>query len=123
MTFPSRDLRLPHRFEQRGEELPLADFAARYTYEAVEAVAQKLKSALTDNKGNGLVISGGVAANSHLRHRLTELTKTLGAEIFIPDRELCADNAAMIGAAGYFEYERGNFADSSLNASAFDTVI
>jgi len=101
----------------------LAEFAARYTFEAVEAVASKLDMALTQNEGCSLVVCGGVAANSHLRSRLTELCRAHGVKIYIPSPSLCGDNAAMIGAAGYFEYERGNTADSSLNASAFDTVV
>lgn len=116
-------INLIHRFEQRGEELPRAEFAARYTFEAVDAVASKLDLALSQNEGSSLVVCGGVAANSHLRARLTEVAKSHGVEIFIPSPSLCGDNAAMIGVAGYFEYERGNTADSSLNASAFDTVV
>ena len=116
-------INLIHRYEQRGEELPLAEFAARYTFEAVEAVASKLDMALSQNAGAPLVVCGGVAANSHLRSRLKTLCETHGVKIYIPSPSLCGDNAAMIGVAGYFEYERGNTADSSLNASAFDTVV
>ena len=110
-----------HRYEQRGEEISRALFAARYTYEAVEAVAKKISEAILRNPGCSLVISGGVAANSHLRYRLGEVAKKHGVKIFIPPLSLCGDNAAMIAAAGYYEYERGNLADSSLNASALDS--
>ena len=116
-------INLIHRYEQKGIELPRAEFAARYTFEAVEAVASKLDMALTQNGDCPLVLCGGVAANSHLRSRLTALAKAHGTKIYIPSPSLCGDNAAMIGAAGYFEYERGNTADSSLNASALDTVV
>ncbi len=117
-------INLIHRYEQRGEELPRAAFAARYTYEAVEAVYTKLKDALMreENLDCQLLISGGVAANSHLRQRLTELARELSREIIIAPRALCGDNAAMIAVAGYFEYERGNIQDSSLNASALDSI-
>ncbi len=115
-------INLLHRHEQKGEEINKALFAARYTYEAVEAVAKKISAALKKYNGYNLVLSGGVAANSHLRHRLTEIAKENGAKIFIPPLNLCGDNAAMIGAAGYYEYERGNLADLSLNASALDSI-
>ena len=111
-----------HRYEQRGETIDRALFAARYTYEAVEAVAKKITMALEKNPGCDLVISGGVAANSHLRRRLAEVSEKLGAKIFIPPLSLCGDNAAMIAAAGYYEYERGNLQDASLNASALDSI-
>ena len=115
-------INLLHRYEQRGLEVPRARFAARYTYEAVEAVAKKLGAALERYEGYNLIVSGGVAANSHLRQRLGELTRRLGRELYIPPLSLCGDNAAMIGAAGYFEYQNGNLADSSLNASAMDEL-
>ena len=111
-----------HRYDQRGEEIDKALFAARYTFEVVEAVAKKISEALKENQGCDLVICGGVAANSHIRRRLSEIAKENGAEIFIPPVSLCGDNAAMIAAAGYYEYENGNLADSSLNASALDFI-
>ena len=116
-------INLLHRYEQCGREIDPALFAARYTFEAVEAVAQKISQALERNAGCDLVISGGVAANSHLRARLKEIAEERGARIFIPPLSLCGDNGAMIAAAGYYEYERGNLADSSLNASACDSVV
>lgn len=112
-----------HRYEQRGEEINKALFAARYTFEVAEAVASKIEEALLRNPGCDLVLSGGVAANSHLRRRLSALAEKVGIKIFIPPISLCGDNGAMIGAAGYYEYERGNLADSSLNASAMDSVV
>ena len=116
-------INLIHRYEQKGISLPKAKFAARYTYEAIEAVAMKIDAALSENPGCDLVVAGGVAANSHLRKRLTEVANKRGVKIFIPPLSLCGDNGAMIAAQGYFEYLKNNFADSSLNASAEDSVI
>ena len=116
-------INLLHRYEQKGEALPRALFAARYTYEAIEAVASKIDAALSENPGCDLVVAGGVAANSHLRKRLGEVAAKRGVKIFIPPVSLCGDNAAMIAASGYYEYLMGNFADSSLNASALDSVV
>ena len=114
-------INLLHRFEQKGVEIDKQLFAARYTYEAVEAVAKKIDMALSQNPGMDFVMAGGVAANSHLRRRLTVVAEKNGREIFIPHVSLCGDNGAMIAAAGYYEYLKGNFADSSLNASALDS--
>ena len=115
-------INLLHRHEQRGEELNTALFAARYTFEAVEAVAKKISLALDKNPDCDLVISGGVAANSHLRRRLREVTDSHGKRIFIPPLSLCGDNAAMIAVAGYYEYINGNLSSSALNASALDSI-
>lgn len=115
-------INLLHRYEQRGEDINRPLFAARYTYEAVEAVAKKLSMALLKNPGCDLVLSGGVAANSHLRRRLTEVAEKHNVKIFIPPISLCGDNGAMIAAAGYYEYIEGRLQDSSLNASALDSI-
>ena len=116
-------INLLHRFEQVGKEIDRELFAARYTYEAVEAVASKISLAIERNPGCDIVIAGGVAANSHLRRRLSAVAEEKGVKIFIPPMSLCGDNAAMIAASGYYEYEKGNFADSSLNASEYDSVV
>ena len=115
-------INLLHRFDQSGREFDRSLFAARYTYEAVEAVAKKLSMALERYPGCDLCIAGGVAANSHLRARLDEIAKSHGVKLHIPPIELCGDNGAMIGAAAYYEYKIGNLADSSLNASALDSI-
>ena len=115
-------INLIHRYEQRGIPLPRATFAARYTYEAVEAVAKKLGMALDRYEGHDLVLSGGVAANSHLRRRLSELAASKGVALYMPPVSLCGDNAAMIAAQGYYDFLSGKRADTSLNASAADTI-
>jgi N6-L-threonylcarbamoyladenine synthase len=70
-----------------------------------------------------VTVAGGVAANSHLRRRLTEVAEAKGRRIFIPPLVYCGDNAAMIAAEGYYEYKKGNLSDSSLNASALDSIV
>ena len=69
-----------------------------------------------------IALCGGVAANSHLRHRLADLAKEKNIKLYTPHVSLCGDNGAMIGAQGYYEYLEGHFADSSLNASASDSI-
>ena len=115
-------INLLHRYEQQGREIDRELFAARYTYEAVEAVAKKVDAALTAYPDIPIVVAGGVAANSHLRARLTSLAARKKTTLCIPPVSLCGDNAAMIAAQGYYEYAIGNTADSSLNASALDSI-
>ena len=69
-----------------------------------------------------LVISGGVAANSHLARRIQTLAEERGVRLHIPKKSLCGDNGAMIAVSGCFEYLAGNRADTSLNASALDEM-
>ena len=115
-------INLLHRYEQTGKALPRELFAASYTYEAVEAVAKKIGEALNRYPDLPLVMAGGVAANSHLRKRLTALAGERSVDIFIPHPSLCGDNAAMIAAEGYYKFMSGDIADSSLNASAADSI-
>ena len=105
---------------QRGEEINRANVAASYTKRIVDAIAQKTEQALEQTGMQTLVVAGGVAANSHLRASLESLCKRRGVRLAMPDRSLCGDNGAMIAAAGYYEFLRSNFADTSLNASAND---
>ena len=114
-------INLLHKYDQHGAELPRALFAARYTYEAVEAVAKKLSMALDRYPGLDLAVAGGVAANTHIRRRLAEVCAQHHVSLFIPPKSLCGDNAAMIAAQGYYNFEAGIRADSSLNASACDS--
>ena len=108
---------------QKGEELSRADLAASYTQAIVQGIVKKTDMALSTAKGvNTLVLAGGVAANSHIRSALARLCDKRGIRFIVPDRALCGDNAAMIAAAGYFEYQKGTFADTSLNASASDYI-
>ncbi len=115
-------INLLHRYDQLGEELPRAQFAARYTFEAVEAVAKKMGAAIDAYGVGEIALCGGVAAHSHLRNRLSMLAKEKKIKLYVPPVSLCGDNAAMIGAQGYYEFSAGNLADSSLNASASDSI-
>ena len=104
-----------HNKEQKGEEYSKEDIAASFTKTVVASCVKKLAMIPSVKK---LVIAGGVAANSHLRKRLTEYTSVNNVELYIPPLYLCGDNAAMIGAQAYYEYKYGNTAGTDLNAKA-----
>lgn len=107
---------------QHGNEPNVSDLAASYTNTIVKAISKKSSMALDKTGSKKLVLAGGVAANSHIRRELTEMCERRGATLFVPSLSLCGDNAAMVATAGYFEYLRGNLADTSLNASANDNI-
>ena len=117
-------LNLINSASQKGEEISRPDLAASYTHAIVQGIVKKTDMALSSQAKNvdTLVLAGGVAANSHIRSALARLCECRGIRFIVPDRGLCGDNAAMIAAAGYFEYKEGRFADTSLNASASDYI-
>ena len=103
--------------------MPRADLAASFTEAVVGGIAKKVEAALLQTGTRTLVMAGGVAANSHLRRRLTDLCRRLGVRFVVPPLPLCGDNGAMVAAAGFFEYQNGNFATPALNASAADEPL
>ena len=105
---------------QKGIEPSHEDITASYTRVIVDAIVNKTNAALDRSGAKTLVLAGGVAANSHIRRGLMELCEKKGVRFCKPSMSLCSDNAAMVAAAGYFEYLKGNFADTGLNASALD---
>lgn len=105
---------------QRSEEINRADIAASYTKCIVDAITKQTCKAIDESGLDTVVLAGGVAANSHLRSALELLCKTRKVNLVLPSLKYCGDNGAMIAAAGAFEYQKGRFADTSLNASALD---
>ena len=111
-------INLIHNASQKGEELNKADVCASFRYAVVDCLTTNFLKAAQDLNVKQLVIAGGVSANSLLRSTLSEECKKRGLRFYMPDKSLCGDNAAMVGAQGYYEYLSGNTAKSNLNAYA-----
>lgn len=107
---------------QKGVEISFADVSASYTDCIVKAITSKVESALENSGATSFALSGGVAANSHIRASLSRLCERKGVRFAMPDRSLCGDNGAMIALAGYYEFKKGNLADTYLNACAYSPL-
>lgn len=94
--------------------------AASFTRVVVDGITAKLRRVIAERGVRDLVLAGGVAANSHLRHAVAQVAEQMNVRLTVPPLSLCGDNAAMIGAQAYFEAMAGNFADCTLNAYASD---
>ncbi|MCZ0717519.1 tRNA (adenosine(37)-N6)-threonylcarbamoyltransferase complex transferase subunit TsaD [Aerococcus kribbianus] len=107
-----------HNADQRGETLKQADIAASFQAAAVDVLVAKTLRALDHYPVKDLVVAGGVAANSSLRQKLKiAVAKAYpDVKLHFPPLALCGDNAAMIGAAAQYHYDKGEFADLSLDA-------
>ncbi len=115
-------INLVHNEKQRGNEIRKADLARSFEERVVEILSKKTMAAVRQYKVKNLIVAGGVSANRWLRDRLAELCEENNINLIIPEMKYCTDNAAMIGAAGYFAYEHGKVADLALNAKANDLL-
>jgi len=96
--------------------LYLNDLASSFRCSVVDYLIDKFISAAESINYKKLSICGGVAANSLLRKKLSEECKKRDFDFFYPPKELCSDNAAMIGSQAYYEYINNNFSGLNLNA-------
>ena len=92
------------------------DLAASFQRAAVSALVRRLKETALARRPRSLLVTGGVAANTRLRAEAKVTAEELGLPLFIPPIALSTDNAAMIGAAGFVNYQRGLRAAWNLNA-------
>lgn len=115
-------INLVHNEKQRGNEIRTADLAATFQDRVIHILTKKTMKALKEYKVENLIIAGGVSANKGIRDSFTQLCKEKGISLTIPSMQHCTDNAAMIGAAGYYAYKLGRRAGLDLNAKATDKL-
>ena len=111
-----------HNEEQRGNIIRKEDMCTSFQNRAVTILVKKTLRAMKEYNVKNLVLAGGVAANSYLRKTLEKECEKLGYNFSYPKMKYCTDNAAMIGAAAYFAYQKGIVADLTLNAKATDSL-
>jgi N6-L-threonylcarbamoyladenine synthase len=78
------------------------DVAASFQAAVVDVLVTKARRAAAEVGATGIVLGGGVAANSLLREQVLDACEADGIQGFLPSRSMCTDNAAMIAAAGWY---------------------
>jgi N6-L-threonylcarbamoyladenine synthase len=83
-----------------------ADIAAGFEQAVIDVLVTKARRAAEELGAESIILSGGVAANKHLRKALKRSAELISTNLFVPDFKYNLDNGAMIGVAGYMAYLR-----------------
>ena len=111
-TAVSRQIPDGTRLERQAQ----ADLAASFQAAVLDMLSLRIWQAVEKYRVTQVLLAGGVAANSHLRERLSREAAERGVRLHIPDLAYCTDNAAMIAAAAWPLYRSGRFSSLDLDA-------
>jgi N6-L-threonylcarbamoyladenine synthase len=95
-----------------------SDLCASFQQAVCDVLVFKTRAALEQTGATRLVVAGGVACNSGLRSRMSQLAREQGIELYIPKPALCGDNAAMLAVAGNYYLEQGLSSAADLDVTA-----
>ena len=102
--------------QMAGRQINVSDVAASFQQAVTDVLVDRAILAAKELGEKRIVLAGGVASNSHIRAGLLAACEKEGIKLYAPSPKLCTDNAAMIGAAAYYHFIKGERADWSLNA-------
>ncbi len=102
--------------DMKDLEINNADIAASFQQAVVDVLVDRSIKLCNKRKYKKFAIAGGVASNSAIRAAFEDACKKRGISFYYPSPILCTDNAAMIGAAAYYEYIAGTRHGLDLNA-------
>lgn len=97
-------------------EINQADVAASFQKSVTDVLVDHAAQALDEYKMDQFAIAGGVASNGVIREAMEQMCREKGVKFYHPSPILCTDNAAMIGAAAYYDFVAGKRAGMDLNA-------
>ncbi len=101
---------------KEGDNINVPNLCASFEEAITDVLLSNLLKACQMKNTTKVALAGGVSANSYLRARLDKIGEENELNIFYPELVYCTDNAAMIGAAAYFDYMAGKRSGLDLNA-------
>jgi N6-L-threonylcarbamoyladenine synthase len=107
-------------YVRKHPDISTADVAASFQEAVVDVLVAKARRAAEKVDAKGLVLGGGVAANSLLREKFAAMSADIGRQYSLPSRAMCTDNAAMIGAAAWYRLRSDGPTD--LDTGAFPNL-
>lgn len=107
-----------HNSKQKGIEVSIPDLGASCIETVADCLVNNTVKAAETYGFDKIVLAGGVSANSRLRKRMSDVCGKKGWQLYMPELSLCGDNAAMVGAQAFYEFQNGNIASLELNAFA-----
>jgi N6-L-threonylcarbamoyladenine synthase len=107
-------------YVRKHPDVSTPDVAASFQEAVVDVLVQKARRAARAYGAKGMALAGGVAANSQLRTRLIDACMADGLHPFLPSREMCTDNAAMVAAAAWWRLQSDG--PSPLDTGAFPNL-
>lgn len=99
-----------------GQEIHVPDLVASFQNAVVDALVSRTVAAAKEYGYDKVAIAGGVASNSALRAEMKKACRKAHLSFYHPSPIFCTDNAAMIGVAACYEYQKGARAGWDLNA-------
>ncbi|MFB3896413.1 MAG: tRNA (adenosine(37)-N6)-threonylcarbamoyltransferase complex transferase subunit TsaD [bacterium] len=102
-----------------SNSISLSDICASFQQAVIDVLVKKTMEVAIAKQVKGIIVSGGVAANSGLRTQMAHAANQNRMSLWVPSPKYCTDNAAMVAAAGYYQIQSGYpYAGLDLNAVA-----
>ena len=102
--------------KMKNIEINQADVAASFQKSVTDVLVGHAEHAIEEYHMDKFAIAGGVASNGIIRNAMQQMCDRKGVKFYHPSPILCTDNAAMIGAAAYYDFMAGKRAGLDLNA-------
>ncbi|KPK27070.1 MAG: tRNA threonylcarbamoyladenosine biosynthesis protein TsaB [Desulfobacterales bacterium SG8_35_2] len=105
--------------QQKENELNISDICASFQEAIADVLVEKTLAACRVSGVSQIVLAGGVAANQRLRDLMNDRGGKENFSVFLPPKEFCTDNAAMIAVAGYHLFKNRNLSASTIDMDVY----